>query len=213
MLTLFDYPASENARKVRQLLHHLQRPYGTVNVSIFEGDGRTPEYLRISSTGTVPAIQLEDGRVLSESSAILFFLATDTPYLPADPFGRAKVQQWLSFEQERIESQIGSLRYWTLTGKLDRRPPFLVQMKRDTGERSLQILDRELSKRPFLTDHGYSIADIAVFAYGGRAEEAGFSLASFPHIRAWIERVKSQPGFLPAMYPYSEDPFSTNELP
>jgi glutathione S-transferase len=213
MLTLFDYPASENAWKVRQLLHHLQRPYVTVNVSIFEGEGRSPEYLRISPTGTVPAIQLEDGRVLSESNAILFFLATDTPYLPSDAFGRAKVQQWLSFEQERIESQIGSLRYWTLTDKLDRRPPFLVQMKRKTGERALQILDRELSRRPFLTDHGYTIADIAVFAYGGRAEEAGFSLAPFPHVRAWIERVKSQPGFLSVTHPYSQDPFSTNELP
>jgi glutathione S-transferase len=145
MLTLFDYPASENAWKVRQLLHHLQRPYVTVNVSIFEGEGRSPEYQRISPTGTVPAIQLDDGRVLSESNAILFFLATDTPYLPTDVFARAKVQQWLSFEQERVESQIGSLRYWTLTGKLDRRPPFLVQMKRGSGERALQILNRELS--------------------------------------------------------------------
>ena len=213
MLTLFDYPASENAWKVHQLLHHLRRPYVTVNVSIFEGEGRSPEYQRISPTGTVPAIQLEDGRVLSESSAILFFLATDTPYLPPDAFGRAKVQQWLSFEQERVESQIGSLRYWTLTGKLDRRPPFLVQMKRDTGERALQILERELSQRPFLTDYGYTIADIAVFAYGGRAEEAGFSLAPYPHVRAWIERVKSQPDFLSVMHPYAEDPFSTKELP
>jgi glutathione S-transferase len=213
MLTLFDYPASENAWKVRQLLHHVQRPYVTVNVSIFEGEGRSTEYQRISPTGTVPAIQLDDGRVVSESSAILFFLATDTPYLPSDAFARAKVQQWLSFEQERVESQIGSLRYWTLTGKLDRRPPFLVQMKRGSGERALQILNRELSQRPFLTEYGYTIADIAVFAYGGRAEQAGFSLEPYPHFRAWIERVQSQPGFLSVTHPYSEDPFSANELP
>lgn len=213
MLTLFDYPPSENAWKVRQLLHHLQRPHVTVNVSIFEGEGRSSEYQRISPTGTVPAIQLEDGRVLSESNAILFFLAIDTPYLPADAFGRAKVQQWLSFEQERVESQIGSLRYWTLTGKLDRRPPFLVQMKRNAGERALQILDRELAQRPFLIDLGYTIADIAVFAYGSRAEEAGFSLEHYPHVRAWMERVTSQPRFLFVRHAYSEDPFSTNELP
>jgi glutathione S-transferase len=213
MLTLFDYPASENAWKVRQLLHHLQRPYVTVNVSIFEGEGRSAGYQRISPTGTVPAIQLEDGRVLSESSAILCYLADGTPYLPADAFGRAKVQQWLSFEQERIESQIGSLRYWTLTGKLDRRPPSLIEMKRSTGERTLQILERELSQRAFLTEYGYTIADIAVFAYGSRAEEAGFSLAPYPHVRDWIERVKAQPGFLATMHAYAEDPFSTNELP
>ncbi|WP_233840055.1 glutathione S-transferase family protein [Dyella sp. 2HG41-7] len=213
MLTLFDYPASENAWKVRQLLHHLKRPYHTVNVSIFEGEGRTAAYLRISPTGTVPAIQLDDGRSLSESNAILFFLATDTPYLPADAFGRAKVQQWLSFEQERVESVIGSLRYWTLTGKLERRPPALVEMKRAAGERTLQILDRELAQRPFLTDHGYSVADISLFAYTSHAEEAGFSLAPHPHVRAWIDRVKSQPGFLATMHPYSDDPHSSGELP
>jgi glutathione S-transferase len=213
MLTLFDYPASENAWKVRQLLQHLQWPYRSEKISIFEGEGRTEDYLRISPTGTVPAIRLDDGRTLAESSAILSFLATNTPYLPDDAFGRAKVQQWLSFEQERIESVIGSLRYWTLTGKLERRPPALVEMKRQTGLHSLQILELELAARPFLTDHGYSIADIAVFAYTSRAEEAGFSLEPFPHVRAWIERVKSQPGFLATMHPYSDDPFSTNELP
>ncbi|MFC3651608.1 glutathione S-transferase family protein [Dyella humi] len=213
MLTLFDYPASENAWKVRQLLHHLRRPYRTVKLSIFEGEGRTEDYLRTSPTGTVPAIQLDDGRTLAESNAILFFLATDTPYLPDDAFGRAKVLQWLSFEQERVESVIGSLRYWTLTGKLEKRAPVLVEMKRSTGERTLQILDRELAQRPFLTEHGYSIADISVFAYGSHAEEAGFSLQSYPHVRAWIARVKSQPGFLATMHPYSDDPHSSGELP
>lgn len=213
MLTLFDYPASQNAWKIRQLLQHLQRPYHTVHVSIFEGEGRTADYLRISPTGTVPAIQLDDGRALSESNAILFYLATDTPYLPADAFGRAKVQQWLSFEQERVESVIGSLRHWTLTGKRERRPSVLVEMKHKAAQGTLQTLERELTQRPFLTDHDYSIADISVFAYGSRAEEAGLSLEPYPHVRAWIERIKSQPGFLATTYPYSDDPFSAGELP
>jgi glutathione S-transferase len=212
MLTLFDYPASENAWKIRQLLQHLQQPYHRVIISIFEGEGRSADYQRISPTGTVPAIRLDDGRTLSESSAILLFLATDTAYLPADAFGRAKVQQWLSFEQERVESVIGSLRYWTLTGKLARRLPALVEMKRKKGQQSLQILDRELAQRPFLTDYGYSIADIAMFAYTSHAEEAGFSLEAYPHVSAWIERVKSQPGFQATTHTYSDDPFSSNEL-
>src|SRR6185437_15909355 len=134
MLTLFDYLPSQNAWKVRQLLHHLDRPYHTEIVSIFEGAGRSEAYLAINSTGTVPAIRLDDGRVLAESNAILAYLADGTPYLPSDPFERAKVQQWQHFEQERVESVIGSLRYWTLTGKLSQRPPALVEMKR-TGAR------------------------------------------------------------------------------
>ncbi|KZV43555.1 glutathione-s-transferase theta, gst [Dorcoceras hygrometricum] len=213
MLTLFDYLPSQNAWKVRQLLHHLGRPHRTVRVSIFEGEGQHADYLRISPTGTVPAIRLDDGRTLAESNAILAYLADGTPYLPADAFGRAKVQQWLHFEQERVESVIGSLRHWTLTGKLPRRPPALVDMKRAAAGRTLAILERELATRPFLAGDGYTIADIALYAYGSRAEEAGLPLRPYPHFRAWIARVETQPGFLAEMHPYSEDPHSSGELP
>ena len=213
MLTLYDYPASQNAWKVRLLLHHLGRPYRTENVSIFEGAARSDDYLAVSPTGTVPAIRLDDGRTLAESNAILAYLADGTPYLPSDPFERAKVQQWLHFEQERVESVIGSLRYWTLTGKLARRPPVLVEIKRTGALRTLNILERELATRSFLANDRYSIADMSVFAYASRAEEAGIPLDPYPHFRAWIARVEAQPGFLAKMHPYSEDPRSAGELP
>lgn len=213
MLTLFDYPPSENAWKVRLLLNHLGRPYRTEIVSIFEGAGRTPAYLAISPTGTVPAIRLDDGRTLAESNAILAYLADGTPYLPSDPFERAKVQQWLHFEQERVESVIGSLRFWTLTGKLAQRPPALVEMKRNGALRTLAILDRELSQHVFLANDRYSIADMAVFAYASHAEETGIALEPYPHFRAWVSRVQAQPGFLANTHPYSEDPHSGGELP
>ena len=212
MLTLYDYLPSQNAWKVRQLLQHLQRPYRTEIVSIFEGAGRSAAYRRISPTGTVPALRLADGRVLAESSAILAFLADGTPYLPDDAFGRAKVAQWLSFEQERIESQVGALRHWTLTGKLARRPQALVALKREAGAEALRILDAELAQRAFIAGERYSIADIALFAYASRAEEAGFALVELPHFRAWIARVQAQPGHLATSYPYAIDPHSGNEL-
>ncbi|MBN8736592.1 MAG: glutathione S-transferase family protein [Xanthomonadales bacterium] len=213
MLTLFDYPPSQNAWKVRLLLNHLGRPHRTEIVSIFEGAGRNDEYLAINPTGTVPAIRLDDGRVLAESNAILAYLADGTPYMPSDPYERAKVQQWLHFEQERVESVIGSLRYWTLTGKLAQRPPALVEMKRKAASRTLGILERELSARSFLANERYSIADMSIFAYASRAEEAGIPLQPYPHFRAWIARVQSQPGFLATMHPYSEDPHTVSELP
>jgi glutathione S-transferase len=213
MLTLYDYLPSQNAWKVRLLLHHLGRPYRTEIVSIFEGEGRSDEYLAISSTGTVPAIRLDDGRTLAESNAILAYLADGTPYLPSEPFERAKVQQWLHFEQERVESVIGSLRFWTMTGKLAQRPPALVEMKRTGALRTLGILERELSAREFLANDRYSIADMSVFAYASRAEEAGIPLGPYPNFRAWIARVQAQPGFLATMHPYSDDPHSAGELP
>lgn len=213
MLTLFDYLPSQNGWKVRQILHHLGRPYRTEIVSIFEGAGRSDAYLAINPTGTVPAIRLDDGRTLAESNAILAYLADGTPWLPSDPFERAKVQQWLHFEQERVESVIGSLRYWTLTGKLATRQPEFVEMKRKAALRTLGILENELSTRSFLANNRYSVADISVFAYASRAEEAAISLDPYPHFRAWIARVQAQPGFLATMHPYSEDPNTGRELP
>ena len=213
MLTLFDYLPSQNAWKVRQLLQHVDRPYRTVPISIFEGEGRSEAYLRINPTGTVPAIRLDDGRVLAESNAILAYLADGTAYLPGDPFGRAKVLQWLCFEQERVESVIGSLRHWTMTGKLARRPAELVAAKRQAATRTLGILDSELATRSFIAGDDYSIADIALFAYASRAEEAGLSLQAYPNFRAWVARIEAQPGFLAQMHPYAIDPHSSNELP
>ena len=213
MITLYDYLPSQNAWKVRQLLHHLQQPHERVLVSIFEGGGQSEDFLRISPTGKVPALRLEDGRTLAESGAILCWLAYGTPYLPDDAFGRAKVIQWLAFEQENVESVIGSLRHWSMTGKLARRSPELVEGKRRGAMRTLTLLDREFAQRPFIAGDAYTIADIAIFAYGSRAEETGVSLAPYPNVRSWIERVQAQPRFLAEMFPYSIDPHSVNELP
>jgi glutathione S-transferase len=213
MLTLYDYLPSQNAWKVRLLLNHLGLPYRQRWVRIFEGEGRRPEFLAMNPSGRVPVLQLDDGRTLAESNAILAFLADGTAYLPGDAFERAKVHQWLNFEQEQVESVIGALRHWTMTGKLARRPPALVEMKRNGSLETLRILDQQLATRPFIAGGRYTIADMSIFAYASRAEDAGLSLEPHPHLRAWIARVEAQPGFLATMHPYSIDPHSANDLP
>jgi glutathione S-transferase len=213
MITLYDYLPSQNAYKVRLLLSQLQRPWRTEIISIFEGEGQRPEYLAINPTGAVPAIKLDDGRVLAESNAILVFLAEGTPYLPEDRFARAKVLQWLSFEGDYVQSTIATLRHWIMTGKAARRPAALVEAKREGSLKTLAILDRELSQRVWLAGPAYSVADIGVFAYVHRAEEADLPLADFPNVVAWIDRVRSQPRFLAETFPYSIDPHSAKELP
>lgn len=213
MLTLYDYLPSQNAYKVRLLLSHLGRPYRTEIVSIFEGAGQRPEYLAINPTGAVPAIRLEDGRVIAESMAILCYLAEGTPYLPADRYLRAKALQWLSFENDYLQNSIGSLRHWTLTGKLARRPRELVESKINTATRVLGILERELESSNFLLGDTYTIADMACFAYTHLAADAELPLATHRNVVRWIERVRRQPGFLAEVHPYSIDPFSIRELP
>jgi glutathione S-transferase len=125
-------------------------PYQTEMISIFEGRGQEESYLAVNPWGAVPAIRLQDGRVLSESSAILLYLSGDTVYRPAHPFAEAKVLQWLSFEADYVQTSVGSLRFWTLTGKLKARAPSLVDGKRAAGVRALSILNRELTAQPFI---------------------------------------------------------------
>jgi glutathione S-transferase len=211
MLKLHDYLPSQNAWKVRALLNHLGRKYETVEVSIFEGKGQEPWYRAINPTGAVPGLQLDDGRVLSESLAILCYLAEGTPYLPSDNFERAKVLQWLSFENDYLQNSIGSLRFWKLTGK--QRPHELVEAKVHIGMRCLVILDEALEKSHFLVGGRYTIADIACYAYTHLAEEAGLPLRHCPNVVAWLARVRAQPGFLERVHPYSVDPHSGGELP
>jgi glutathione S-transferase len=213
MITLYDYLPSQNAYKVRLLLNHLDRPYVTKIVQIFAGEGQTPAFLAKSPTGAVPVLELEDGRTLTESNAILFYLAQGTSYLPSDAWSQGQVLRWMFFEEDYVQNGLASLRHWTLTGKLARRSSEMIAAKRATSRKTLDILERWLQGRSFLTDAGYTIADMSVFAYVGRAGEAGIDLAEFPAVAAWIERVRSQPGFLDAVHPYSIDPRSSNELP
>jgi glutathione S-transferase len=189
MLTLYDYLPSQNGWKIRQLLAHLDLPYRSEFVAIFDGEGQSADYRRISPTGTVPALRLADGRTLAESNAILAFLAEGTPYLPG-----------------------GTLRHWRLTGKLARRPPALVAMKRDAAVHALAILDSELETRAFVARDAYTIADIALYAYAAHAQEAGIALRPFVHFNRWLARVRAQPGHLATTHAYALDPHSSREL-
>ena len=199
--------------RVIWLLEEMGLPYKLRQVDLLKGVENDPEFLAINPTGAVPAIRLGDGRVLGESSAILAYLAEGTPYLPGDAFGRAKVLQWLSFEQNYVEPAIGTLRHWILTCKDARRPRELLESRRAASLKALGVLDRELASRPFVAGAAYSIADISLFAYASRADEAKLPLGDFANVGAWIARVEAEPGHLATTYPYSIDPHSAGELP
>ncbi|MBZ9922718.1 glutathione S-transferase family protein [Mesorhizobium sp. BR1-1-7] len=207
MLTLYDYLPSQNGWKVRVLLGLLKIPHETRIVSIFEGESRTDAFLDLNPAGAVPVLQLEDGRTIAESNAILVYLAEGTRFLPADGYERAKVMQWLFFEQYHVEPVIGSLRFWTLTGRLERNQG-MVAAKREAGTLALAALDRSLAETAFLVGKQLSIADIAVYAYSHRAEDCGFSLTDYPAFEAWLGRVRDAVGADYPVYPYSVDAHS-----
>jgi glutathione S-transferase len=207
MLKLYDYLPSQNGWKVRVLLGLLQIPYASRIVSIFEGESRTEAFLALNPAGAIPVLELEDGHTIGESNAILCYLAEGTPFVPADRYQRAKVMQWLFFEQYNIEPVIGSLRFWTLTGRLERNQS-MVSGKRDAGARALAALERSLGDASYLVGDRLSIADIAVYAYSHRAEDCGFILTDYPAVSAWLARVRDAIGGDHPVHPYNVDPHS-----
>ena len=203
-MKLYDYLPSQNGFKIRHLLQHLDQPYEHAPVAIFQGESRKPEFLEKNPVGAIPVLEPEPGVYIAESNAILCYLAEGTKYLPAERLARARVMQWLFFEQYYVEPTIGTLRFWVLVDKVKSNEA-LAAAKRSSGERALDALERHLSKHPFLANDSYSIADIAVFAYSHLAADAHFDLASRPAFVRWMERVKAQTGTLPQIYPYTPD--------
>jgi glutathione S-transferase len=195
-MKLYNVAYSGNAYKVRLLLSQLKIPCEIVEVDILKGESRTTEFLEINPNGRTPVLVDDDGFVLAESNAILAYLARGTKFLPNDKRQWALAFQWMFFEQYSHEPYIATSRFW-----LQHRPDTperaaLLASKRDGGWAALKVMEQHLAKQDFFTEE-YSIADIALFAYTHVSDEGGFPLDNFPRISAWIERVKSQPGFVP----------------
>jgi glutathione S-transferase len=197
MLRLYDFLESGNGYKVRLLLHQRGIPFERIELDITRGATRTPEFLAKNPNGRIPALELEDGRVLAESDAILWYLAEGTPYLPADPFERAQVLQWMFFEQYSHEPNIATSRFWLHHRELTPELRAALEQKRVLGHAALAVMEGHLEKRAFFVGERYSIADIALYAYTHVADEGGFDLAGYPAVRAWLARVRAQPGHVP----------------
>ncbi len=205
MLTLHDYLPSMNGWKVRVLLGHLGIAFKIRPVAIFAGGSRSESFLALNPAGAIPVLELEDGRPLAESNAILVYLATGTRFLPAERYAHAKVMQWLFFEQYYVEPAIGTLRFWTLTGRLERNAGAMVDARRESGARALAALERALRSSSFLVEERPTIADIAVYAYGHLAGEAGFALDPYPAVRGWMGRMAEEIGPGYPVYPYGPE--------
>jgi glutathione S-transferase len=191
-MLLYDSAVSGNCYKVRLLLAHLGIDYERRGLSVFDRSDR-PEVLGgLNPALRVPTLVLDDGRVLAESNAIIFYFAEGTEFLPADAFERAQVLQWLFFEQYDHEPNIAVVRFWELAHI---HPPAAeLEAKQRAGERALRALEGHLSGRLFLVGDRYTIADISLYAYTHVAPEGGFSLEPYPAVREWLARVEAQPG-------------------
>lgn len=197
MLRLYDYLPSGNGYKVRLLLTKLAIPFERIDLDIVEGATRTADYLAKNPNGRIPVLELEDGTFLAESNAILFYLAEGTEFLPGDRLERARVLQWMFFEQYSHEPNIASPRFWMQHAGMTPDREAMLPGRRAAGYAALGVMEEHLGNNDFFVAARCSIADIALYAYTHVAGEGGFDLAGFAAVRAWLDRVAAQPGHIP----------------
>lgn len=195
-MRIYGDKRSGNCYKLELLLSLLGKGCEWVDVDILKGETRTSAFLEKSPNGKIPILELDDGRVLSESNAIMHYLASNTPLLPSTPYTYAQVLQWQFFEQYSHEPYIAVARYINLYLGLpdDKRAEF--ESKQAGGYRALEVMEKQLQQTPFLIGDTLSLADISLFAYTHVAHEGGFDLSAYPAIRNWIGLVKEQQGFI-----------------
>jgi glutathione S-transferase len=193
MLRLYDYLDSGNGYKVRLLLTQLGIPFTLIEIDILKGESRTPEFLRKNLNGRIPVLELENGQFLAESNAILFYLAEGSSFLPTDRYERAQVLQWMFFEQYSHEPNIATSRFWLKHLEVTDERRVALAQKRTLGYAALDVMEKHLADRSFFVGNRYTVADIALYAYTHVAHEGGFELSNYPHICAWLERVRMQP--------------------
>ncbi|MEM9907276.1 MAG: glutathione S-transferase family protein [Cyanobacteria bacterium P01_D01_bin.44] len=197
MLTVHGMTFSGNCYKVKLLLEQLQTPYTWQEVDIMTGSTRTDSFLAMNPNGKVPTLEIEPGRYLPESNAILYYLAQGTPFFPAERLAQAEVLRWLFFEQYSHEPYIAVARFVQQMLPADHPRQAELPKLQDKGYAALKVMDQHLAEHPYFVDECYSIADIGLFAYTHVAADGGFDLNPFSAIQAWFERVRSQPHFIP----------------
>ena len=197
MLRLYDYLPSGNGYKVRLLLHQLGIPFERIDVDILTGATRTPEFLAKNPNGRIPMLEISPEERLAESNAILFYLAEGTPFLPKARWQRAKVLEWSFFEQYSHEPNIATSRFWIRFLGLNEERRAGLEKKRALGYAALDVMEKHLARTAFFVADTYTIADIALYAYTHVADEGGFDLAPYGAVRAWMDRVRAQPGHVP----------------
>ena len=200
MPTLYDYLDSGNGYKIRLLMSQLGRQYRWQEIDIMQGDSRTPQFLAKNLNGRIPTFELDDGVCLAESNAILWYLAEGSRFIPEDRLARAQTLQWMFFEQYSHEPYVATPRFIVkhLPEDSPRRAELPDRLAR--GRAALDVMNTHLKSNSFFAGGRYTIADIALYAYTHVAEEGIHDLTAYPQVNAWLERVASQPQYIPITY-------------
>lgn len=197
MFTVYGMSDSGNCYKVKLALEQLALAYRWVEVDPARGETRSEKFLAINANGKVPVLALEDGTILPESNAILNYLAEGSRLLPAGRLERARVLQWMFFEQYSHEPFIAVARSILRYHPADSPRRAELPRLHERGNQALSVMDQHLRREPFFVAGRYSIADIALYAYTHCAADGGFDLDGLPAVRGWVDRVRNEPRHVP----------------
>ena len=190
--TVYGTAASGNCHKVRMALDILGEPYAWREVDVVKGETRTTGFLAMNPNGKVPVLAIDATTFLPESNAILWFLGEGTALVPSDRLARARVLQWMFFEQYSHEPAIAVARFIRCFLKKTDDPRLVDLVTR--GNTALAVMERHLADHDWFVVDGLTIADLALFAYTHKAADGGFDLGRFPAVSAWLARCLRQPG-------------------
>lgn len=201
MLTLYGDLDSGNVYKVRLLLAQLGVAYRRVDTTQNRDEPATPQFRAINPIGKIPTVVLDDGRMLSESGALLFYFAQGSRLWPEGKWDQAQVMRWMFFEQYSHEPYIAVNRHWRLHLPASEQEALAERMgtNHTRGLQALDVMEQQLQAADWLAAGSYTIADIVLYAYTHTAEEGGFDLGAYPGIGGWLERVRAERGFIPQM--------------
>jgi len=194
VVLLYDNPDSGNCYKVRLLLAHLGIEYTRRFVDLLDRSNRGELLGALNPALRIPTLVLPDGRPLGESGAILWFLGSETRFVPTGPYERAQVLQWMFFEQYDLEPAVGVVRFLLRHMPESEQNTVRVSQLRRSGQHGLAALDSHLEGREWLVGSSITVADIALYGYVHVAHEGGFDLDALPALRRWLARVAGEPG-------------------
>ena len=197
-LKLYGDPISGNCLKAKWTADYLGVDYEWTPLDIMKGETRTEEFLAVNPFGQVPTALLPDGRIITQSNAIIVYLAEahGGKLLPEDPFNRSEVFRWLFWEQNSHEPYIAGRRFRKAFKKLSDEEIDAEWLPR--GYAALGLMERTLADANYLAGDALTLADIAVVAYTRVAKSGGFDLSAYPKVRAWIARVERDLDIEPA---------------
>ena len=197
-MILYGMIDSGNCYKPRLLMAKLGLAFTTIEVSSHTGDTRKADFVAKNPNAMVPLLELDDGRRLAESNAILLYLAEGTRFLPTDRYERGLTYQWLFFEQYSHEPYIAVRKaLLTFPERARDATPERLAVTLERGNKALGVMNRHLEANAFFAGDRYNVADIALYAYTHTAGKGGFQLDAYPAVAAWLGRVEADPGHVP----------------